>query len=350
MNTEKIFLLTGAGGFIGRFVLKNYFKRNDVKIYLLENGDFAQKLNQYLDSQNLTPAQREKYIVFQGDITQKNLGCSPELYKKIQSEVNYCLHLAAIYNLSVAKEIAWKINVEGTTNILELLKSAPHLKKLGFVSTTAIVGYFSGNFNENDFDMNQKFKNHYDETKFESEKLVRAVWDKIPSVIFRPGYVVGDTQKGEIDKIDGPYYAMTMIKRKLHIAIPNSPHVKIHLAPVNFVADAMYSLLEDENAVKTAYHLTDPNPLTYNDFFKYACQAMGTFQPLFKIAPKIFKPLMRFKILQKIIGVPYEAFAYVDHPITYDTSNTQKALLPYGVKCPPLTSYLKILTGYFLNR
>ena len=53
------------------------------------------------------------------------------------------------------------------------------------------------------FDEGQKLPSPYHRTKFESEKLVREQ-ATVPWRVYRPSLVVGDSQTGEMDKIDGP--------------------------------------------------------------------------------------------------------------------------------------------------
>ncbi|MFP4499881.1 MAG: SDR family oxidoreductase [Candidatus Hydrogenedentota bacterium] len=338
---------TGAGGFIGQYLLPHFFDHEE-ELYLLEFGNFIQRLNDFLDA-NAPEEARKRIHVVPGDITKPDLGLEPALQDKLKNTMTKCIHLGAIYNLSVPREVAWKVNVEGTRNVLDFIAKCPNFNRLAFASTTAVVGYYKGRFSEDDFDMGQSFKNNYDETKFESEKLVRERWDRIPSVIYRPGYVIGDTKHGRIEKIDGPYYAMTMIKRRLHLVVPKGADTYFHLVPVDYVADAMYYLLMDEHAANQAYHLTDPNPCTYDEFFDLTCAAMGTFKPLLRLNPRILAPIMRRGFIAKITGVPYEAFQYADHPIEYDTTKTEAVMAHYGVHCPHLSEYIDVLVKFFLE-
>lgn len=340
-------LFTGAGGFIGRYLLPHFFEGDD-DIYLLEHGSFIRRLNRYLD-EHAPPAARQRMHVVEGDITDPDLGLLPEVRGTLERSLTKCIHLGAIYNLSVPREVAWKINVDGTKNVLDFVERSSDFKRLAFASTTAIVGYYQGRFTEDDFDKGQSFKNNYDETKFESEKLVRERWDRIPSVVYRPGYVVGDTKTGAIEKVDGPYYAMTMIKRRLHAIVPNAPDILFHIAPVDFVADAMYYLFIDEQAAGQAYHLTDPNPVSYNEFFNLACKAMNRFRPLLRVPPGLLAPMMRLALMERITGIPYEAYQYASHPIAYDTSRTTAVLERHGVRCPHLSEYIGVLAQYFLD-
>ncbi len=341
-------LITGAGGFIGRNILPHYYDREDCILYLLEHGQFVDRLRRYLDA-HVPPSARDRFRVVSGDITQAGLGLDAATADEMRGNVSRCIHLAAIYHLAVPEDAARRVNVDGTRNVLDFLEQCPNLQRLGFASTTAIVGSYSGLYTEDDFDKGQTFKNYYEETKFLSEKLVRDRWDRIPSVIYRPGYAVGHSKTGAIEKIDGPYYAFTMIKRRMHLAAPNAPHVKFHAAPVDFVAAGMYHLLEDPDTAHQAYYLTDPDPVSYNDFYKLACEALGTFKPLLWLPPGMIKPLMRLPFTDRITGVPYSAFQYSYHPIEYDTSKARAALEPHGVRCPPLRDYIGVLARYFLE-
>jgi nucleoside-diphosphate-sugar epimerase len=168
-------------------------------------------------------------------------------------------------------------------------------------------------------------------------------------VVYRPGYVIGDTKQGRIEKIDGPYYAMTMVKRRLHMVVPNGPNVRFHLAPVDYVADGMYYLFVDEDSAGQAYHLTDPDPLSYNEFFDVICETMGTFKPLLHLPPWMLAPVMRLAIMEKLTGVPYSAFQYASHPITYETAKTLSVLARYGVTCPHFSTYVDKIVAYFLE-
>ena len=68
------------------------------------------------------------------------------------------------------------------------------------------------------FDEGQKLPHHYHRTKYESERLVREGVEA-KTLVFRPGIVVGHSETGEMDKIDGPYYFFKLLQRLRH-ALP----------------------------------------------------------------------------------------------------------------------------------
>ena len=108
--------------------------------------------------------------------------------------------------------------------------------------------------------------NPYYATKHESERVVREE-AKIPWRVYRPGIVVGSSETGEIDKIDGPYYFFRTIQRLRSlspswlrgIGIEGGP---INIVPVDYVAKAMDHLAHQPGLDGQAFHLTDPEPMT----------------------------------------------------------------------------------------
>ena len=81
-----------------------------------------------------------------------------------------------------------------------------------------MAGKFKGLFREDMFDEEQKLPHAYHRSKFESEKLVREKLDG-RFRIYRPGIVVGHSETGEMDKIDGPYYFFKLLQKLRH-ALP----------------------------------------------------------------------------------------------------------------------------------
>ena len=103
-------------------------------------------------------------------------------------------------------------NVEGTREAVRLAE-ALDAKHFHMVSSIAAAGLYKGTFTEDMFDEAEKVENHpYFQTKHESEAVVREECD-VPWRVYRPGIVVGHSETGEMDKIDGPYYFFKLIQR-----------------------------------------------------------------------------------------------------------------------------------------
>ncbi|HZX99153.1 MAG TPA: SDR family oxidoreductase [Dermatophilaceae bacterium] len=103
---------------------------------------------------------------------------------------------------------------------LGVLPVAPGVQQTAYVSTCYVSGRYEGEFTEDALDEGQTFLNHYESTKFEAEKLVRAAMaDGLPTTIYRPGMVVGDSLTGETQKYDGPYFVAEFLRRQFFVAL-----------------------------------------------------------------------------------------------------------------------------------
>ena len=92
-----------------------------------------------------------------------------------------------------------RVNVAGTRRLLEfaeLCRERGGLRKFAYVSTAYVAGDHAGLFREDELDVGQGFRNSYERSKFEAERLVREHTDRLPVQIFRPSIIVGEQSSG----------------------------------------------------------------------------------------------------------------------------------------------------------
>ena len=102
------------------------------------------------------------------------------------------------------------------------------------MSSVAAAGEFQGRFDETMFDEGQRLPSPYHRTKYESERIVREE-ATVPWRVYRPAIVVGDSQDGAMDKVDGPYYFFPLLKA-MRDRLPSwLPLVGVDLGDTNVV-------------------------------------------------------------------------------------------------------------------
>jgi hypothetical protein len=138
-----------------------------------------------------------------------------------------------------------------------------------------------------------------------------------------------------------------MIARNLHLIGINSGGTKCHIVPVDYVADAFFTLLNAEGTTGRVFCLGDPNPLTYNAFLDLVCERWGKIKTLLKLPPGLMRPLVRLPLFDKITGVTFESFLYSFHPIEYSFTNATDVLAKQGLTCPPVSAYVDVMIRYF---
>jgi short-subunit dehydrogenase len=231
-----------------------------------------------------------------------------------------------------------------------------------------VAGDWRGPWLETMFDEGQGHPHAYHGSKFESEKLVREQLSA-PLRVYRPGIVIGHSQTGEMDKIDGPYYAFKLIQR-LRYALPQwfpliGPEGNpLNLVPVDFVAKSMDHIahLPDDDVHGNTFHLTDPEPMTrgqvLNCFMKaaHAPQLNARFDPKMRgLIPKPAREVIRnvpaIKRVRRTVlqdlGIPEAALEAGDFRATFDSRETQAALEGTGIAVPPLDTYAYRIWDYW---
>ena len=94
----------------------------------------------------------------EGDITLPNLGLDNQNLKEIVPQIEVLWHLAAIYDLAVPRDIAWKVNVHGTTMVNDFVRTLPNLQRYMYFSTAYVAGTREGVLRENELIRPRAFK------------------------------------------------------------------------------------------------------------------------------------------------------------------------------------------------
>jgi len=234
-------------------------------------------------------------------------------------------------------------------------------------SSIAAAGLFKGTFHESMFVEAQEVENHpYFETKHLSEKVVREECER-PWRVYRPGVVVGNSETGEIDKADGPYYFFKMIQKIRRIVPPWMPQIgiegrEINIVPVDYVVKAMDHIAHQPGLDGRAFHLTDPNPRTAGQVINLFASSAHAPNFGMRIDPKMFNvipPQVRSglgmlppvkRITENVLndlGIPKEVLVYIDYPTSFDSREAQRALEGSGISCPPLETYANVIWDYW---
>jgi thioester reductase-like protein len=340
--------LTGFPGFIGRRLAAKLLDADpDERIVAIVEErmlDAAQAAAAEIDA--------ERIELVTGDIGEPGLGLSDSDRDRLVGEMRRAYHLAAIYDLAVPLEIAQRVNVDGTGNVLELCAAADSLERLQYVSTAYVAGLRQGIVYEHELIFGQDFKNHYESTKFQAEVWARQYLDRVPMTILRPAIVVGDSQTGETQKFDGPYFILRTIaemeKRGRPVMQFGRSDAPFNVVPVDYVVDAIAATASDKAAEGATLHLTDPEPLTAADLTAALSREYCGREPKGRIPPGMVAQSLRSKLVRdRFGGAPRESITYLNHPVMFDTRQAIRILEPHGLRPPNFADYVGAMVSFF---
>jgi NAD(P)-dependent dehydrogenase (short-subunit alcohol dehydrogenase family) len=356
------YFVTGATGFIGKRLVKKLLERKGAVVHFLIRKESVDKVADLRSFWGVGPT---RAIPVFGDLTAKKLGVAAEDVKKLKGQIDHFYHLAAVYDLGADEETQVAVNIEGTRNTVDLAKAidAGHFHH---VSSIAAAGLYEGVFREDMFEEAEGLDHPYFQTKHESEKIVRQDC-KVPWTVYRPAMVVGDSQTGEMDKIDGPYYFFKLIQRLRQLLPPWMPTVgleggRVNIVPVDFVVNALNVISHQASIAKKCFHLVDPVGYRVGDvldIFSRAAHAprMNLFinAALLGFIPKgVKKSLMAMAPVRRVrnavmkdLGLPEDMLTFINYPTRFDCRETLAALKGSGVACPNLKDYAWRLWDYW---
>ena len=349
MSTEETVFLTGFPGFIASRLLRR-LAGDGGRFLLLVQPAFVARAQQELVS-IAQEARRSitDFVVLSGDITEPNLGLSAADLETARAESTVVFHLAAIYDLAVARDLALRVNVEGTRNVNDFARSLPHLRHYHYVSTCYVAGKRTGRILENELRHEAGFRNYYEETKHLAELDVEALKSELPVTIHRPAVVCGDSRTGETAKYDGIYYLIHyLLKWPAVLSTLNigNSEVALNLVPVDFVVEAMSTLARDPLAVGKTVQLADPQPLSTRELFDSISRCIGGRASRLTLPAPLVHTSLMLPLAPKITGLPHSAVPYFFLKQTYDTAQATRLLKPHGLSCPPFASYVQTIVDY----
>jgi NAD(P)-dependent dehydrogenase (short-subunit alcohol dehydrogenase family) len=355
------YFVTGATGFIGRHLVELLLQREGT-IYVLVREGSKGRLEELRNRWGVGP---DQVVGIVGDLSQRRLGVSDEDLERLNGQIDHLFHLAAIYDMTADAASQNVANIEGTRHMVEFAESV-EAGRVHMVSSIAAAGLFKGVWREDMFEEAEDLDNNpYFRTKHDSEGIVRTELSR-PWRVYRPGIVVGDSETGEMDKIDGPYYFFKLIRR-LRGTIPEWVPMlgvegrEINLVPVDFVARAMDHIAHLDGLDARAFHLTDPNPKTAGEVIDIFAGAAHAPQASVRVPPQVIDlatPLLKTAaslppgdvVADRILrdfGIPRAVLTYVNYPTKFDSRGAQAALAGTDIRVPPLEAYADKLWDYW---
>jgi nucleoside-diphosphate-sugar epimerase len=317
-------LITGGTGFLGNHLLHNLLGENKT-IFLLVRRESYKKVE-------LLYRKNSKVKIVIGDISLPQVLEREDELKKVCEEVSVILHAAAYSNIRGEYDKCFLQNVVGTTNVLHLSKKIKNLEFFHYVSSIAVSGDFKGELKEDVLDIGQKFTNHYAQTKFDAELLVRN-WNasSVQKRIYRLGVLIGDSNQGMTPQTDGPYYFFELLKKLKrkkfllnalkYLPMPFEKSSIIPMIPVDHAAKFVAKgVIDPKRGQGTrCYHVLSQHCPTVGQFVQDSFDEFG-----FSVNVVPLPKTKANNVIMDKVGLPKELLPYTYSKCKYDRSVATK--------------------------
>lgn len=329
----KNILITGATGFLGRYLLKKILENEDLTPVVLVRGRKDEPVDKrmervlgYFYGSNRVKVILKRIKIVEGEVDRESLGLDKKIRQSLIDEVDEIYHCAAIAAFRIPLETIRKSNVAGTENVMKFAvdcKNKGRLKRINHISTTYVAGTKRGVFYENELDVGQKFNNTYEQSKFEAEIIVQDYRKRgLEIAVFRPSILTGDSITGKTASFKMLYQPLRFFSSELFEAIPADRNAQFNLIPVDSVAEAIYLIANARGTDNRTFSISNSSTVSAGHFIDVASDFFGFIKP--ELIPLKEFDLNRLTYVQKNLLDPY--IPYFDHNPIFDSSNA-KAIL-----------------------
>ncbi len=292
---NDVILLTGATGLLGRYLLRDLTLRG-VPMAVLVRDDRRQSAEARVESiiagwEGSMGRPLPRPYILDGDLTAPGLGLDGDAVRWVARHCGRVLHNAASLTFQGADRgrDPWRTNVNGTAHVLELCAEAG-VRSFHHVSTAYVCGQRSDIVTEDEPPRPTSFRNDYEATKAEAERLVRAAEFPGGATVYRPAVIVGDSATG----YTSTYHGLYLYLQYLHLMsrfLPQGDDGRLHLpirlnltgderrnlVPVDWVSAVIADIVLRPEWHGRTYHLSPDPPVTAReleeamaDYFGYS--------------------------------------------------------------------------------
>lgn len=365
---QKTILITGATGFLGSFISRELLDAGFNLVLLIRNSKQMRARERISDVFPLLDTEAKpvsarlsgRVEVVEGDISHKHFGLHARDYSRLSGTVDEVFHCAAATKFHhESDDMLVQTNIYGTEHSAWFCLSGKR-KRFHYMSTAYVAGTRRDTIFEYELEKNQTFNNSYEKSKFNAEKLLRqlAARYNIPTTIYRPSIVIGDSRTGVTRNYDNIYVfgkglhhlknyetqknedAPRSSKKSLgyspSLRIPGDKHATINLVPVDYVTQAIVAISRQEQSINKTFQIVNPSPPTLGELAEWMTFATGVHRVRivpryeFQIQPETFEEKLFLKGTETfqpyMFGEPY-----------FDSTNTRIMLSGTTIECPFIT-------------
>ncbi len=278
LRRRKTILLTGATCFLGRLVAAELLNRGHRVLALLRPSSQVTVESMWTNVEGIIDPPYDTLTIFRGDVCEPDLGLGHDVSGRL-ADVSIVVHLA---RPRADEQAPPGTLIKGHQEVIDLARRIPGLERLVVLSSTAVVGDFSGRFYEDWLDIGQSFPSKKAREVMEAELYAREAAERLPVIIARHALPVGHSRTGQTECEAGVSRLFALVERLsrlpsfVHPPGPAQGQRFLTVSPVDFVAEGIAELaFSDEVRPGETYCLADPHPPTLAEFWETLLDRAG---------------------------------------------------------------------------
>jgi thioester reductase-like protein len=249
MSTKKT-LLTGAGGYLGARTAKRLLETTDEELVLWIHAADAEEARA-----KAAPLARS-LAAFEGRLSfaHGELG-GPAPFASVDARtIGRIVHAAAVTRFNVDAALADAVNVGGARKAFAFAERCPSLESLTYVSTLYVAGLRSGVVDEALSPEPPAFANHYERSKWASERLLAREHAGLPWRIARIATVISDDDSGRVTQYNAVHNTLKLFFYGLISLVPGLETTPLYFVTGDFATEAIVAISRSAEE-RSVYHV-----------------------------------------------------------------------------------------------
>ena len=257
--------VTGATGYLGSYLVAGLFREHRDKLNLLVRAKSEREarerlwksLQLHFEFPEFFENLNSRVRIFRGDLTEERFGLSDDDYHELVDSTDSIIHCAASLNRKSERQ-CMNVNLLGALEVIQLARRAQNrngLRRYSHVSTVAVAGRRQNEVVTEDasIDWARSDYDPYARTKKFGEHMLRQLLPDVPTTIFRPAIVLGDSRFPQTTQFDMAQAFDVLAKLPV---LPLRPDDRIDIVPANYVGKAIVTIHQKDEPAHGIYHLS----------------------------------------------------------------------------------------------
>jgi thioester reductase-like protein len=257
--------VTGSTGYLGSYLAAGLLRQHRDTLNLLVRAKSEQEarerlwksLQLHLEFPEFSEFLNSRVRIFLGDLTDERFGLADDGYHDLVDSSDSIIHCAASLNRKSERQCL-NVNLRGGLEVVQLARRAQNrngLRRYSLVSTVAVAGRRQNEIVAEDasIDWARSDYDPYARTKKFGEHMVHQLLPDVPTTIFRPAIVLGDSRWPQTTQFD-MVQAFDVLARMP--VLPLRADDRIDIVPANYVGKAIVTIHQKENPAHGIYHLS----------------------------------------------------------------------------------------------
>jgi thioester reductase-like protein len=283
--------VTGSTGYLGSYLVAGLWREHRDPLNLLVRAKAEQEarerlwksLQLHFEFPEFSEYLNTRVRIFRGDLTEERFGLSDDAYHDLVDTTDSIIHCAASLNRKSERQCL-NVNLRGALEVIQLARRAQNrkgLRRYSHVSTVAVAGRRQNEIVTEDASVDWARSDYdpYARTKKFGEHMVHQLLPDVPTIIFRPAIVLGDSRWPATTQFDMAQAFDVLAKLPV---LPLRPDDRIDIVPANYVGKAIVTIHQKAEPAHTIYHLSSgAGSQTFRELTDALAAAGHTSKPMY---------------------------------------------------------------------